>query len=181
MQELSLKTGCGYAPVKPKSPYRASEKIGFAFSTVSTGVWDASAVKDVVRGAKVMPDVAKGLMLLELLIACDVNEAVLSKSRGWDAVGAGLTASIVILGVKNRWKKPTSGGWSDAMIIFTFVGDPTSHICEVQLVHTDMMRVRTKMNAHKGYGAFRCALALSPLLAKLHFGEPFDWSVAIPP
>jgi hypothetical protein len=156
MLALSLKTGCVYEPAKPKSPYRASEKIAFELATVTSGGWDASVVKDVVRGAQEMPDVAKGLMLLELLIACDKSEATDSETRGWSAVNAGLAETISICSVKDRWKTPTSGGWSDTMITFTFVGDPTSHICEVQLVHTDMLRVRKEMGAHKGYAAFRC-------------------------
>eukprot|EP00729_Bicosta_minor_P016548 gene16548-12276_t len=85
MRALSIKTGNGYTTAPNKSPYRASEKIGFAFGPSQ---WDASMVKDIVRGAQEMPDVAKGLMLFELLIASDPNEATGSLERGWNAMGA---------------------------------------------------------------------------------------------
>jgi hypothetical protein len=157
MISLSTKTGCGYSPVPLKSPYRTSEKIGFASGWDQ---WDASNVTDMVRGAQEMSSVANGLMLLELLIACDPIEAPMSQKRGWNAKAAGVTDEIVIVGVKNRWKTPAPGGWSDSLINFAFVSDPAQHICEVQLVHSDMMRVRKLMGAHKGYNRFRCALEL---------------------
>jgi hypothetical protein len=38
---------------------------------------------------------------------------------------------VTVVGVKNRWKTPTSGGWSDTLLTFFFVDDPAHHICEV--------------------------------------------------
>ena len=155
MAMLSEKTGCAYAVGKRKNPFRAIEKLGLALEQ-----WIASKVKDIVRGAQVMPDVGKGLQLLELLVACDPSEAEDAKTRGWNAKTAGITEEICIVGVKDRWVAATSGGWSDALLTFYFLDDPSKHVCEVQLVHTDMMRVRKQMGAHKGYSAFRCALEL---------------------
>ena len=155
MRVLSEKTGCNYTAGKRKNPYRAIEKLGLALHQ-----WHASTVKDIVRGAQVMPDVGKGLQLLELLVACDPSEADDSTKRGWNAQTAGIQEQICIVGVKDRWVKATSGGWSDALLTFYFLDDPSKHIWEVQLVHADMMRVRKQMGAHKGYSAFRCALEL---------------------
>lgn len=116
--------------------------------------WIASRVKDVVRGIQEMPDVGKGLQLLELLASCDPEE-----EKDW-ATSADIHEKICIVGVKNRWRTPTSGGWSDALITFYFADDATKHICEVQLVHENMMTVRKEHGAHEGYTVFRCALEL---------------------
>ena len=155
MALLSEKTGCDYTIGKRKNPYRAIEKIGLALHQ-----WLASKVKDIVRGAQVMPDIGKGYQLLELMVACDPSEAADSAKRGWYANAGGITEQICIVDVKNRWVTATSGGWSDVLITFYFTDDPTKHVCEVQLVHSDMMRVRKKMGAHAGYTMFRCALEL---------------------
>jgi hypothetical protein len=117
-----------------------------------------------------MPDVAKGLMLLELLVACDPDEAAESVMRIGNAVDMGVAEKISIVGIKDRWQTPTVGGWSDVLITFTFVGDPTDHICEVQLVHADMMRVRKQMGAHKGYSKFRWVVRSLYLWAAGCFG-----------
>ena len=157
MTTLAHKTGCLYTKGKRKNPFRSIEKIGFAPGFEQ---WGAVKLKDVIRGAQEMPDVGIGSQLLELLLACDPDEATGAKARGWSAASAGITEQISIVGVKNRWRKPTTGGWSDTLLTFTFVDDPAQHICEVQLVHHAMMRVRKQMGAHKGYGIFRCALEL---------------------
>ena len=44
---------------------------------------------------------------------------------------AGIKEEIVVLRVKNRFANPTSGGWADFMISFTFRSDPNKHVCEV--------------------------------------------------
>ena len=151
MRVLAAKAGCNYLESLLKNPFRAIEKLGLVAKEEQ---WKAGRLKDIVRGAQEMPDVAKGYDLLDLLASCDPKEGNgLSKS-------AGVKEKIRIVGVKNRWLAPTSGGWSDALITFYFEDDVTKHICEVQLVHADMMRVRKEMGAHKGYTTFRCALEL---------------------
>merc|ERR1711934_598945 len=59
-----------------------------------------------------------------------------------------------------RFRNPTSSGWADLLINFTFVSDPDQHVCEVQLVHEEMLTARKHCNAHKAYAKFRSALEL---------------------
>jgi hypothetical protein len=101
-----------------------------------------------------MPDFGKGYQLLKLIQSCDAEEA-----SDWAAT-AGVKERICIVDVKDRWKAPTSGGWSDVLLTFYFTDDANRHICEVQLVHADLMRVRTEWGAHSAYTSFRCALEL---------------------
>ena len=46
---------------------------------------------------------------------------------------------IVIVRIKDRFAKPSSGGWCDVMINFYVVdsssSDKSGHICEVQIAH----------------------------------------------
>ena len=144
MNLLASKTGCIFKAATLKGHFRALEKIGLAAGDEQ---WDASRLKDVVRGAHEMPDTGKGLQLLNLVVACDPSEANESKKRGWNAAMAGVAEQIEILRIHNRWIKPTSAGWSDAQIMFRFRDDPTKHICEIQLVHVDMMLVRQKVRS----------------------------------
>merc|ERR1712032_373520 len=67
---------------------------------------------------------------------------------------------IRVLRVKNRFRNPTSSGWADLLINFTFVSDPDQHVCEVQLVHEGMLTARKHCNAHAAYSKFRSALEL---------------------
>lgn len=162
MEQLAEKTQNVYQKGDRKNSFRGIEKIGLAHRG-DGWAWNASGLKDVIRGAQIMPDVAKGLQLLKLLVACDRREAEAAAARGmpgWNARECGITDEIVIVGVKNRWTRPTSGGWSDALLTFYFADDPSRHIWETQLVHGDMMNVRKRMGAHTGYTTFRCALEL---------------------
>ena len=65
--------------------------------------------------------------------------------------------TISIVSIKNRLNTPATGGWSDVLLKFHFADDPNKHICEIQLAHGDMMRVRKRMNAHRAYSEYRCA------------------------
>ena len=69
------------------------------------------------------------------------------------------------------FKHPTSGGWADAMINFRFVDDNSrwnplgkdagsGHICELQLIHNEMLFVRKDWGAHESYSKFRTAVQL---------------------
>ena len=76
----------------------------------------------------------------------------------------GILEKICITRGKNRFGKPTSGGWADIMLKFYFVEDEGVHICEVQLVHGQLFTVRKNMGAHKTYSIFRAALELLEML-----------------
>jgi hypothetical protein len=59
--------------------------------------------------------------------------------------------------IKDRFRFPTDGGWADTLINFYFADDPSLHVCEIQLVHQQMMTVRKEQGAHTAYGAdFPC-------------------------
>merc|ERR1712139_437512 len=74
---------------------------------------------------------------------------------------------VQILRVKNRFTKRTDLGWADAQLMLRLLSSPGGkHICEIQLVHRQLMLVRKHMGAHKEYAYSRSA---SELLAR--FGE----------
>ena len=56
------------------------------------------------------------LMCLDLLAAASADEKMRAEAnaRGWDARAAGITQLVIIVRVKNRFEKPTSGGWARA-------------------------------------------------------------------
>jgi len=71
---------------------------------------------------------------------------------------------IRILRIKERFSKPSEGGWSDILINICFL--PTHHGLvsevmlvpfEIQMVHFQMMLIRQDMGAHKAYKEFRTA------------------------
>jgi hypothetical protein len=49
------------------------------------------------------------------------------------------------------------------MINLRFEDDPKQHVCEIQLVHAQLMSVREGGGAHKVYGVFRYALEMLEL------------------
>merc|ERR1719409_2027490 len=102
---------------------------------------------------------------LDLFAACDpdlwreVNDNDLDDAVT-AAQAAGITEEIHVIRVKNRFRNPTSSGWADLLINFTFVSDPDQHVCEVQLVHEGMLTARKHCNAHAAYSKFRSALEM---------------------
>jgi hypothetical protein len=96
---------------------------------------------------------------------------------------------LEVVRVKNRFKNPTAGGWADALINFvllrrrmrktTATGEggreqeeeedqqqqqqqpqEVYHICELQLVHSEMLKARKEFGGHTAYAAFREAAEL---------------------
>ena len=119
-------------PNKLKGLYRVLEKTAY-------NNFDAKGVFDVVRGALGFNSMSGMVLALEFL-ASDKN--------------------IEIVRIKDRFGKPTSGGWSDCLINAVFVSDPSKHVFEVQLLHQKMMFVRKTCGAHHTYNAFRTAIEL---------------------
>ena len=69
------------------------------------------------------------LDLLELLDV-DMGNPKKAKQQGWD-LGQ---FQIRLIKIKDRFTTPTSGGWADCMLNFSFVhGDSTHHVMEIQL------------------------------------------------
>jgi len=105
-----------------------------------------------------MPDFGKGGIFLDLLMGCDVEEAL--HNDGGDSATAGVDEKIVIVWYKDRWTHPTNGGWADSLVNFYFADDKTKTICELQLPHGDMMAIREAFGAHNGYDELRKAVEL---------------------
>merc|ERR1719201_1622886 len=171
---LATKSGAEYIPSPLKGLLRISEKLWLRPTTnpnpqkpfFSRG--DCANVFDVVRGMVVCSSMHMMNICLGLLAACDINIwrglPVARGSMGQDDVTAAQAAGIVeelnIFRLKNRFKQPTSSGWADIMINFSFASDPDQHICELQLVHKSMFTARKHCNAHTEYAKFRTAQEL---------------------
>lgn len=54
--------------------------------------------------------------------------------------------------IKNRWEKPTRGGWRDAMFNLSVHGLLT----EIQIAHSKMYLARSEFGGHDSYGNIRC-------------------------
>merc|ERR1711934_770260 len=68
---------------------------------------------------------------------------------------------IRIIHLKDRFTTPTSGGWADAMVNFSFAhGDDTHLVMELQIQHAQMLVVRKEGKAHAQYNSFRSAFEL---------------------
>merc|ERR1712167_123100 len=60
---------------------------------------------------------------------------------------------VVVCDVKDRWTDSSEGGWRD-MICILAIG-PQRIMCEVQVVHQQMLVARKGLNAHKAYAKYR--------------------------
>ena len=59
---------------------------------------------------------------------------------------------INIVRLKDRFcTVPSGGGWRDLMVNMTIVGDATNHICELQVVHANMLTAREGLPGHAAY------------------------------
>jgi hypothetical protein len=98
---------------------------------------------------------------------CDVVRAMLV-ATSMSAVGSivrGLLAlheagALRVVRIKDRFAHPSAGGWRDLMVNFVIVGDPTRHVCEVQVVHEMMLTARKGLPGHAIYGIVRSAIEL---------------------
>lgn len=63
--------------------------------------------------------------------------------------------------LKDRYSNPTPGGWADLMVNFCFIADPDEHICELQIVHANLLALRGKeAGGHDDYNVVRGAAEL---------------------
>ena len=132
-----------------KGVRRIVEKIALQ----AEGNGDPSRVLDAARAMVVSTDTTAIVDVLSYLE--DQNDY---------AVG-----SIDIVRVKNRFLSPSLGGWRDVMVNFSFEGDPSKHICELQIVHKNMLTARKGLPGHSVYNRVRNAWELLE-----HFGVPMD-------
>merc|ERR1711865_358187 len=76
-------------------------------------------------------------------------------------------SDLTVTRVKDRFfKAPSAGGWRDIMINFYLNSDSNKHICELQLVHTQMMTARKGLPGHAVYNRVRNASELLLLIPK---------------
>ena len=144
---------------------RALEKLvlhpGIAAKFKAEGVdaLDATRLSDVLRGSLECPDFTEIVFVLEMLQLLDVDmgDEEKAEAAGWDIK----KFQIRISHIKDRFSHPTSGGWADALVNFSFVhGDDKHHVMELQLQHVQMLVVRKEGKAHNVYNSFRSAYEL---------------------
>ena len=135
MQVLADKSGAMFHPAPLKSPYRLAEKLWLRrVHDPEFQQGDCSNVFDVVRGMLVCPNVAVLSMCATLLASCDetLNWGLQPDADKTDspnalepdtndpevpaAQAAGIRTAIRVLRVKNRFARPTPGGWADVLI-----------------------------------------------------------------
>ena len=93
---------------------------------------NAKYLVDMLRGSLECPDFNNLVFILDLLQLLDVDlgSPEKAKAQGWDLN----RFQIRIINIKDRFSTPTSGGWADAMVNFSFAhGDDTNHVMELQL------------------------------------------------
>lgn len=161
VKRLAHATGGEHIDVAMKGMVRVLEKTGLRPDRKRQ--WETEHVFDVVRGGLEFDSTAKGCEMLEFVLACDAQEAARSGKGELAEILAGpnnSAESIQIVRIKNRFFEPTPGGWADTMINFFFTEDANQHICEIQLVHSQMMTVRKAQGAHRAYTQTRTAQEL---------------------
>ena len=121
-----------------KGIVRALEKVVFtpgAAAKVKRGGLknvNSKYLVDVLRGSMKCSDFTNIVFLLDMLQRLDVDlgNPARAKAEGWDLD----KFQIRIINIKDRFVTPTSGGWADAMVNFTFAhGDDTHLVMELQL------------------------------------------------
>lgn len=102
----------------------------------------AAGISDVVRGMIAVKSMDGVNAVLEMLLELEKENV------------------IKIVRLKDRFTAPSSGGWRDLMVNLTIVGDATNHICELQVVHDNMMVARKGLPGHAVYNRARNAVEL---------------------
>jgi len=116
---------------------------------------DVSGVKDIVRAMVVGKTMAEVNAVVRILL--DLHES----------------GALEIVRKKDRFlEAPSGGGWRDIMInILVTVqdGDRTvQHICEIQVVHHQMLNARREMDGHVVYNIVRNGEQPFPIPPSLH-------------
>eukprot|EP00927_Polykrikos_kofoidii_P039339 TRINITY_DN33745_c0_g1_i1.p1 TRINITY_DN33745_c0_g1~~TRINITY_DN33745_c0_g1_i1.p1 ORF type:complete len:980 (+),score=208.29 TRINITY_DN33745_c0_g1_i1:118-3057(+) len=103
-------------------------------------------------GVNTLLDVARGgIECPSMKSVCGALQGLLDEEK---------TGHLKLWRIKMRFATPSDGGWRDALINFTFTQDVNQHVCELQVMHKQMMTIRADMGAHKDYGQFRGALEI---------------------
>ena len=123
---------------------------------------DSSTIFDVLRGSLKCSDFNVIVTVLDLLLDLDKEHQKPNKVGGFDLA----RFSIRLHRIKCRFTAPTSGGWADMLVNFSFTNDPNAHICELQLQHEMLLVIRKEGKAHEAYAAFRSAFEVLEAIGK---------------
>ena len=127
-------------PAGLKKPTRIVEKA--LLNAESPG--SVADIFDVVRCMCLCKDMSVVATVIACLSGCD---------------------DISMVRIKDRFEGgPTSGGWRDFMACFYINDDSAQHVCEVQVVLTDMLTARKGLPGHAVYTKGRNAIELSQML-----------------
>lgn len=100
---------------------------------------DASKICDIVRDTFECDSMGHVAKMLERIANCK---------------------EMVVVRFKDRYTRPTDGGWRDAMINYR-LNDPdpelNKHICEIQVCHSKMLVARVGLGGHDEYAVERSA------------------------
>ena len=135
-------------------------------------------VHEAVQGLEgVRPKFPKGLKKMQRIVekaelkyrgntdqVCDVNRCMLS-CDSMKQVAAVLaifanSPEIEITRLKDRFFHPSDGGWTDCMVNLRLKADSSMHVCEVQIVHEQMLTARQGLPGHCVYNRVRNASEL---------------------
>ena len=89
---------------------------------------DASKLCDCLRGALMCKDFTVINSVVEMLVWLDHEMGDESRCEGIEQ-----RFRIRLIRSKCRFSEPTSGGWADLLVNFTFVDDPSKHVMELQV------------------------------------------------
>ena len=135
------------APVALKSMQRIMEKV---LMRPGAARGDCECVCDIVRDMVVGESAAQLAQLVRAFFDDD---------------------AIVVVRLKDRFKKPSGGGWRDVMINYYLASDENRHVCEVQLVHKALLTARRGLPGHVIYGVVRNASEVLEFLGLMDVDE----------
>eukprot|EP00927_Polykrikos_kofoidii_P047026 TRINITY_DN41117_c0_g3_i1.p1 TRINITY_DN41117_c0_g3~~TRINITY_DN41117_c0_g3_i1.p1 ORF type:complete len:1149 (-),score=174.11 TRINITY_DN41117_c0_g3_i1:40-3048(-) len=140
--EVAKRCGAEFMKAPLKRLWRSLEKMIFKYSDD----------RDIAAAAADLKDVSRAALQGNMQQLLDALRIMTADTR------------ICIVRIKNRFSEPTDMGWADCQVMLFFrEGDGSGHICEIQLVHHQLMIVRKNMGAHKTYANVRSAAELLEL------------------
>lgn len=132
--------GVTYHAAPPKKVVRIIEKLCLhpsAHEALESGhvdSLDASRILDTTRGMFICSTMSHARQVILTL-------------QEFHCVGM-----ITLERSKNRFAVPSAGGWMDCLINLRM---PNGHVCEVQIVHRQLLTIRSELGAHASYATYR--------------------------
>ena len=119
-----------------------------ALDSCNPAALDASGVLDTVRGMLTANSMAHAHLALRCLV------------RRFGRQGTQRSRARLVRS-KNRFVHPSGGGWMDCLLnVAVALPDGREFVCEVQIVHAQLLTVRAELGAHHGYNDYRAALEM---------------------